>query len=205
MSLHGALFSSVCMKTKLSLRYTLHPLLALCYEEWSRHGGCAGLSSVVADRLQTLAEVSVVHYRDLAECVNGQTVNSVQIIGPVLSLFSWRSPTMPPDGLHLVRLVLDDDEVCRLVIAEWLRLMQLSGDIQLIERVRQLFKAVFNAEQCARWFGVSHISQTYWAESFGLSLAQLARAAEACRKTSGALAVDPTSCSQVREPNFFSR
>lgn len=192
------------MKTKPSHCYSLHPVLTRFYDEWSQNGGGSGLISGAANWLQTAAEPSVIYYREVDVLEDDKTVTKMQIIGPVLPLFSWQTPTAPPAGFPLVRLALDDDEICRLVIAELLRLMLLSGDIQLIERVRQMFKAVFNAEQCARWFGDSHVSQTYWAESFGLSRAQLARAAEACRKSSGALAVEPTNCSQVLEPDFLS-
>lgn len=189
------------MKTKPSHCYTLHPVLTRFYDAWFQFGGGGGFISGTANWLQTAAEPSVVYYREVDALEDGKTVTKMQIIGPVLSLFSWQTPTAPPAGFPLVRLALDDDEICRLAIAEWIRLMHQSGDRLIIERVRKMFQTVFDVEQRVRWFDDRHISQTYWAQSLGLSRSQLARGAQASRKL---MLADSTSCRQAEEPAFFS-
>ena len=189
------------MKTKPSHCYSLHPVLTRFYDEWSQYGGGSGLISGAANWLQTAAVPAVIYYREVDVLEEGKTVTKMQIIGPVLPLFSWQTPTAPPAGFHLVRLALDDDEICRLAIAEWIRLMHQSGDRLIIERVRKMFQTVFDAEQRVRWLDDRHISQTYWAQSLGLSRSQLARGAQASRRL---MLADSASCRQAEEPAFFS-
>lgn len=189
------------MKTKPSHCYSLHPVLTRFYDEWSQYGGGSGLISGAANWLQTAAVPSVIYYREVDVHEEGKTVTKMQIIGPVLPLFSWQTPTAPPAGFHLARLALDDDEICRLAIAEWIRLIQQSGNPLLIERVRKMFQKVFDAKQRFRWFRNRRISQTYWAKSLGLSRFQLARGAQASRRL---MLADSASCRQAEEPSFFS-
>lgn len=190
------------MKTKPSHCYSLHPVLTRFYDEWSQYGGGSGLISGAANWLQTAAVPAVIYYREVDVLEEGKTVTKMQIIGPVLPLFSWQTPTAPPAGFHLVRLALDDDEICRLAIAEWIRLMHQSGNPLLIERVRKMFQKVFDANQRFRWFRNRRISQTYWAHSLGLSRSQLARGAQASRRL---LLADSTFCRRIEEPAFFSK
>ena len=189
------------MKTKPSHCYSLHPVLTRFYDEWSQYGGGSGLISGAANWLQTAAEPSVIYYREVDVLEEGKTVTKMQIIDPVLPLFSWKTPTEPPTGFPLVRLTLDDDEICRLAIAEWVRLMRQSGSRLIIERVRKMFQEVFDEKQCFQWFNDLHITQDYWAGSLGLSRSQLARGAQASRRL---MLADSASCRQAEEPAFFS-
>lgn len=100
-----------------------------------------------------------------------------QILGPLLPIFFWDSPSSVPDGVRWAKVELNEDEVVANLIAEWLRWMTLTNDPLFAESVRKIFVSILTKEQRQQHFGVNTLSQQHWGRIMGLTREQLAHAA----------------------------
>lgn len=166
------------MRVRTSFRYNLHPILGAFYSQWSALI-VPGLPLSAPNQCFARLAPALMFYNDIIHSNDLVPTGPAtrQILGPLLPIFFWDSPSAVPEGVRWVKCELNDEDVLANLIAEWLRWIVLTGEPLFAELGRQVFIHILSAQQRKQHFGVKTLSQRSWGNIIGLSRAQLARAA----------------------------